>query len=191
MNRETRPAGGPPRLRAPARTAAAALAVLLAGCTPVSSLEAESDAAEPEPIAPARLEGVVFEGYVQGVREIEVRAASAEVDPSTRIALLTDVKISFEDAQRGAIVVHADGARLELASDDFVLLGKVDGTTASGERFVGEEVHYDAKAQKLRSDRPVRVYRQNMSLVGDGMEIDIETRRVTIEGRVRTTVRSK
>ncbi len=142
-------------------------------------------------MAPAVLERVVFEGYVQGEREVEVLAARAEVDPSTRIALLTDVKISFEDARRGAIVVHADGARLELASDDFVLLGKVDGTTASGERFVGEEVRYDAKARKLRSDRPVRVYRQNMSLVGDGIEIDVETRRVKIEGRVRTTVRSK
>ncbi len=137
------------------------------------------------------LEGVVFEGYSRGEREVEVRAAWAEVDPSTRIARLTDVKISFEDARRGAIVVHADAARLELASDDFVLLGKVDGTTASGERFVAEEVRYDAKAQKLRSDRPVRIYRQNMSLVGDGMEIDIETRRLKIEGRVRTTVSSK
>jgi len=173
------------------RAAAAALGILLAGCTPVSSLD--TGAVEPETAAsvPAVLERVVFEGYAQGEREVEVLAASAQVDPSTRIARLTDVKISFEDPRRGAIVVHAEGAHLDLASDDFVLVGSVDGSTASGERFVGEEIRYDAKTETLRSDRPVRVYRENMMLTGDGMVIDVETRRITIQGRVRTKMRPR
>ena len=199
MNPERRPLLAPPsfrgRLRAQGtasrRAAAAVLAVLLAGCSLGSGVDGETDAAPTERAAPAVLERVVFEGYAQGEREVEVLAASAQVDPSTRIARLSGVKISFEDVRRGAIVVKAEGARLDLASDDFVLLGAVDGTTASGERFVGEEIRYDARTRKLRSDRPVRVYRQNMTLTGDGMEIDVETRRVKIEGRVRTTVRSE
>lgn len=170
----------------------AVLATLLcgAGCAPSSTTESpgpETDSA----VSPATLEQVVFEGYRQGNREVEVRATRAEVDPVARVARLHDVKISFADARRGAIVVTAEAARFDLRSDDFVLNGRVEGVTGEGESFEGRDVYYDAKERKLRSAEPVRVYRENLTLTGEGLEIDVDTRRVKIEGKVRTVVRPR
>ncbi len=158
-----------------------------AACAPASTTEAPGAETRAE-VAPARLEQVVFEGYRQGSLEVEVRAASAEVDPLERVARLRDVKISFADARRGAIVIRAEAARYDMRSDDFVLEGRVEGETGEGERFEARDVRYDAKREKLRSDEPVRVYRENLTLSGEGMEIDVATRRVKIEGKVRTVV---
>ncbi len=171
------------------RSCCAAFALLLwsAACAPGSSAEAPGAKARAE-AAPATFDELVFEGYRQGSLEVEVRAASAEVDPVARVARLRDVKISFADARRGAIVIRAEAARYDMQSDDFVLEGRVEGQTGEGERFEARDVRYDAKREKLRSDEPVRVYRENLTLTGDGMEIDVATRRVKIEGRVRTVV---
>lgn len=174
------------------RSCCALFAILLwsTACAPSSTAEAPGEQTQPG-VSPATLERVVFEGYRQGTREVEVSAASAEVDPVARVATLEAVKISFSDARRGAIVVTAESARLDLRSDDFVLNGRVQGLTGAGESFEGSEVRYDAKEKKLRSDEPVRVYRENLTLAGEGMEIDTETRRVKIEGKVRTVVRPR
>lgn len=167
-----------------------ALALALAwtaACAPGATVDAPRGDAEAE-VSPATLERVVFEGYRQGDREVEVRAAGAEIDPVARVARLSDVKISFADARRGAIAVSAETARFDLRSDDFTLEGQVRGLTGEGESFEGRDVVYDAEARKLRSTQPVRVYRENLTLAGEGLEIDVETRRVKIEGKVRTVV---
>ncbi len=158
-----------------------------AACAPGSTAEAPGAAARTE-VAPATLEQVVFEGYRHGSLEVEVRATSAEVDPVARVARLHEVTISFADARRGAIEIRAEAAHYDMQSDDFVLEGRVEGETGEGERFEARDVRYDAKAEKLRSDQPVRVYRHNLTLTGEGMEIDVATRRVKIEGKVRTVV---
>lgn len=171
------------------RSCCAALSMLLWGtaCSPGSTAEVPDEEARAE-VAPATLEQVVLEGYRQGSREVEVRAASAAIDPVARVARLHDVKISFADARRGAIVVRAEAARYDMQSDDFVLEGRVEGRTGEGERFEARDVRYDAKREKLRSEQPVRMYRENLTLTGEGMEIDVATRRVKIEGKVRTVV---
>ncbi len=165
-------------------------ALPIVACAPASTADTEGQTVLTS-APPATLERLVFEGYTQGVREVEVRARRAQVDSATRKAVLEDVRISFEDEQRGAVEISAESARLDLASDDFLLEGRVSGTTGEGERFEGEQVYYEARTKKLRSDRPVRVYRHNLTLAGDAMEIDLETHRVKIEGRVRTVVKPR
>lgn len=172
------------------RSCCAVLTLLLssAACAPSSSVDRIGEATQ-SGVSPATLERVVFEGYRQGEREVEVRAVRAQVDPQARVALLQDVKISFADEHRGAIVVSAEAARFDLASDDFLLSGQVEGLTGEGESFQGRDVRYVAAERKLRSREPVRVFRENLTLAGEGLEIDVETRRVKIEGKVRTVVR--
>jgi LPS export ABC transporter protein LptC len=164
--------------------------LLCASCAPATTVEAPEQDRGSE-ISPATLERVVFEGYQQGAREVEVQAARAQVDPVARVARLYDVKISFADARRGAIVVSSEAAFFDLRSDDFVLEGEVRGLTGEGESFEGRDVRYDAAERKLRSSEEVRVYRENLTLAGEGLEIDVETRRVKIEGKVRTVVRPR
>ncbi len=143
----------------------------------------------PRPSAPAQLTGVVFEGYSAGSREVEVRAARADVDPDQRVVQLQKVQIRFQDPKRGEVRVNADRAEFSLDSDDFVLRDHVEGSTAKGERFTTAEVRYHQAEERLWTDRPVRLYRSNLLVESDGMEIDLSTRRIRLTGSVEAKVR--
>ena len=160
---------------------------LLLGCGPAPDLAGLSGSLQPP--APARLSGVVFESYALGSREVEVRAARAEVDSVKRVVRLERVRIDFMDPQRGRVQVRAKRADFLLDSDDFVLREQVEGSTAEGERFSTAQVRYEQAAQRLWTDQPVRLYRDNLVVEGEGMEIDLSTRRIRLTGKVEARMK--
>ncbi len=160
---------------------------LLLGCGPAPELGGLSEYT-PRP-APARLSGVIFEGYSAGSRELEVRAAHAEVDSVERVVRLERVRIGFQDPRRGYVQIQADRAELFLDSDDFILRDHVEGSTAEGERFTTGQVRYEQAAQRLWTEEPVRLYRDDLVVEGEGMEIDLSTRRIRLIGRVEARMK--
>jgi len=160
-----------------------ALALALAGCE-LAAPGGDSGPSVAE--VPLDLETVSFQGYRVGAREFEVRAGHAQVIAREKV-VMERVHIAFVDAGRGAIEIDAPLAELDLLTDDFVLRGGVEGETAEGERFLTESLQYVREARRLYSDRPVRVIRPNDELAGEGLEIDVETRLLTIR-RVRVVV---
>lgn len=163
---------------------AGGLAALLLGCGPAGEFGPDPELQAP----PVLLQQVLFEGYTGGARDVQIHGARARIEPTERIAHLERVRIEFRDTERGAVEIRAESARIDLREDDFVLLGQVEGSMAAGEEFQTSEVRYDASARRLWTDRPVRVRRRNLTLEGDGMEIDVDRRRIRITGGVRTTV---
>lgn len=161
---------------------------LLAGlaCGPAPDFALLSPTERPPPRA--QLRGVIFEGYAAGTRELVVRAASAEVDPGQRLVELDSVRISFRDPARGQVRIKAERAEFRLDNDDFVLHDRVEGSTAGGERFTTAHVRYEQAAQRLWTDQPVRLYRDNLVVEGEGMEIDLETRKIRLTGSVQARV---
>ena len=168
------------------RCIAAALTAGLPACG--GDLVPRAGARGPVAPPPAIMEGVVFEGYAGRSRQVEVRATRARVDTAERVAHLEGVRILFSDPVRGPVSIRAEAGTLDLADDDFVLHGRVEGEVAEGERFETSEVRYDASRDRLWTDQPVRVTRPNLRLEGDGLEIDVQARRLTIRGHVRTTI---
>jgi LPS export ABC transporter protein LptC len=167
--------------RAPGAIAAVLLA---AACSPADELVLSL----PEPPLPvAKLSDVVFEGYQADARGIEVAAAEASVNLAQGVADLSQVRIEFDEDRRGRIQVRADEARVEIEGSNFVLRGNVRGEAGAGERFATDEIHYDQEARRLWTDSPVRVERASMTLHGEGMELDVPSRRIRIIGRVRVT----
>jgi hypothetical protein len=71
------------------------LALGAAGCLPAD--DAPESLAD-RPVPAAELEGVVFEGFEAGRRDVVVRSRSASVDPTTRIATLEAVQIAKASA---------------------------------------------------------------------------------------------
>jgi LPS export ABC transporter protein LptC len=175
------------------RTAVSALtaALWLAGCAPVDLADDPTTRPETGAMPPAQLENVVFEGYAAGSREAEVRARAAEVDANERRVELLGVRIALDDEQRGTVRIQAESAQFDLDADDFLLRDRVEGTTGRGEHFVTAEVSYEQAAQRLFTDQPVVVHRPDLTLRGDGMELDLETRTLTITGNVRTQVKPR
>jgi LPS export ABC transporter protein LptC len=135
---------------------------------------------------PLDLDTISFQGYRVGAREFEVRAAHAQVIAREKV-VMERVHIAFVDEGRGAMTIDAPQAELDLLTDDFRLRGGVSGETAEGERFTTESLQYVRQARRLYSDQPVKVTRPGDVLAGEGMEIDVETRLLTIR-RVRVVV---
>jgi LPS export ABC transporter protein LptC len=161
--------------------------LLSLACGPAQDLAGFSASLGPPP--PARLRGVVFEGYSAGAREVEVRAARAEVDYVGRVVRLQRVRIDFQDPQHGRIQVRAKRAEFLMDSDDFVLREQVEGSTDQGERFKTAQVHYEQAAQRLWTDQPVRLHREGLVVEGEGMEIDLSTRRIRLIGKVEARMK--
>jgi len=183
------PGGGIEQLR---RAVGAITAVLSLACSaPTEFIDAQAARPEPGGMPPALLENVVFEGYSAGSREVEVRALAAEVDANDRSIELQGVRISLDDEQRGTVQIQAASAQFDLDADDFLLRGRVEGTTGRGEHFVTADVLYEQASQRLFTDRPVVVHRPDLTLRGDGMELDLETRTLKITGNVRTQVKPR
>lgn len=167
----------------------AGLVLALCGCLPAADL--------PDPASPigtpalVKLDGVLFEGFRAGERDVEVRASSADIDPESRVAQLRDVQIAFRDELRGAVQIRAKRARFDLAHDDFLLRGEVEGSTAAGDRFATSELRYERVSNRLWTDRPVSVWRSNLKLEAAGMDMDVTTQSLRVMGRVRTTLESR
>ncbi len=166
--------------------------VLLAGLiAPLLACGAEIaglDTRLPTETPPALLENVVFEAWSGSAREVEVRARRARVETAERVAHLEGVRIEFRDAERGLVEIRAQRGSLDLEADDFVLEGRVEGRIGADERFETSELRYDAAQERAWTDQPVRVTRPSLRLRGDGLEIDVPARRLTIRGNVRTTL---
>ena len=174
-------------LRRFASRIALSASLLALACGPAQDLAGLSASLEPPP--PARLRGVVFEGYSAGAREVEVRAARAEVDYEGRVVRLQRVRIDFQDPQHGRIQVQAKRAEFLMDSDDFVLREQVEGSTDAGERFSTAEVRYEQGAQRLWTDQAVRLHREGLVVEGEGMEIDLSTRRIRLVGKVEARMK--
>jgi LPS export ABC transporter protein LptC len=144
-------------------------------------------AAEPE-LPEATLRGVLFEGFRVGKTAYEVRAVRADVNWNERLARLQEVDIRFHEENRGAVRVRADTGTVNLEHQNFQLVGHVEGTTESGERFFTDRVRYDEQTNSLRGDGPVRIERSGLVFVGDGMTVDLEGREVRFTGSVKATV---
>ena len=137
---------------------------------------------------PALLEGVLFEGFRGGVREVQIRARSAEVDLNTQDVVLDRVSILLtgtEGGEDGPVHVKAAKGRMDLKTDAFVLEGEVVATTAKGERAETARLHYEPERHLLVSHDPVRMISERMHIDAAGLELDVRTRRVRLLGPVR------
>ena len=142
----------------------------------------------PAGLPPAELRGVIFEGFSGGIRDAEVRAAEARIDTEERVAVLRGVNIGFSDERRGRVEIQAERGTLDLDTEDFFLSGGVEGRTALGDRFLTAKLEYRRDGRSLRAVDPVRLDRSNMQLYADGMEFDLEDRRIVLTGKVEALV---
>ncbi len=142
----------------------------------------------PAGLPPAELRSVIFEGFSGGIRDAEVRAVEARIDTEERVAVLRGVNIGFSDERRGRVEIRAERGTLDLDTEDFLLSGGVEGRTAAGDRFSTSQLQYRRDGQKLWSDDPVRLDRGSMQLHAEGMEFDLEDRRVVLTGKVEARI---
>jgi LPS export ABC transporter protein LptC len=110
----------------------------------------------------------------------------ASIDAGGAFARLDEVGIALANSERGEVSIRAGRALLDLAREDVVLEGGVQGTTRAGEHFRTERVRFDRARDELASDGPVELERRGLRVQADGMRLDVEGRRLVLRGSVRT-----
>lgn len=166
-----------------------ALAILLAAIACRSDVPWGREG-PPERRAPlATLEGVVFDGYRAGSRNVRLRAGGARVDWESGRVGLERVRILLPGQTRGPVEVAAAAGSIDLKTRAFSLDGEVVASTADGGRFETRALHYDPERGLLVGDEPVRLVRSRLEVVGTGIELDLGGRTVRLRGPVTARTR--
>ncbi|MFI5317012.1 MAG: LPS export ABC transporter periplasmic protein LptC [Myxococcota bacterium] len=142
---------------------------------------------------PIEMEGVRFEGYHGDLRDVSVIASSAIVDMKSNFADLREVSISFasDDEGAGKISIAAPVGEFHLDVDDFKLSKGVTGETEEGQRFTTDTARYIGSRRVIVSDVPVELRRDNLVVSAAGMEMEVATHRLRLNGNVRARVKPK
>jgi len=141
------------------------------------------------PGADAHIEGVtLLQSGPKG--DLKLTAADAEWSRETQKFRLNDVRIRIlKTSTNGEETLGADitGERGNAATDGraFELEGKVVATTFDGYRLETSDVRYDHATRQILTDAPVSLIGPGLQVSGRGAEVDYETQRVEIRGRVR------
>lgn len=92
------------------------------------------------------------------------------------------VEVRFLDRAGGeALMVQADGLTFYHRSGDLKLSGNLQARDPEGLHFSTDEAYWEEKARVLRSDSPVHVEREDLTLTGQGFEYRPDEGTLTIQ----------
>lgn len=172
---------GPRRARA---FSLIALTVLLAGA-PVA-------AQDPPGLLPSELvlTGMTWLSSENGVNELVVSAARAQMQSGTELARLSGVHARMGSlaggVAEGGMSLRCAAGRFDLQSRDFEASGAVRGATADGRRFRTERLSYRAAEGRAFGEGRVALRDSTGAYEGDGFEFWVrENRFVLRNARVR------
>lgn len=172
---------GPRRARA---FSLIALTVLLAG--------APGAAQDPPGLLPSELvlTGMTWLSSENGVNELVVSAARAQMQSGTELARLSGVHARMGSlaggAAEGGMSLRCAAGSFDLQSRDFEASGAVRGATADGRRFRTESLSYRAAEGRAFGEGRVSLRDSTGAYEGDGFEFWVrENRFVLRNARVR------
>ncbi len=127
----------------------------------------------------------------QGRPQWTLYARSASTFTAQQLIRVRGVRVDFfgEDGKRSSELIAREG-EIHQERRDMIARGGVVLSTDEGTRMSTEELRYLNLANKITSDRLVRVERQGDVLEGVGFESDPGLERFEFRTRVRATVRN-
>jgi LPS export ABC transporter protein LptC len=133
-------------------------------------------------VPPMRLSKMTFVSSEGAFTELTVEADSGLVDTQSNRAQLESVHALWAatDGQNSLDVVCERG-EFDLATNNFVALGRVRGVLGDGRRFESPWMRYDHSKGVAYTDAPVEIVDQGRTLRGGGFRYAVRT------GKLRLT----
>ena len=141
-------------------------------------------AASAEPRSPTLdLSKMTFVASQGGESEVTVWADRARFDTAGDVAALSEVRATVSGQNEEVYFeMTCDRGELDVATNDFLAEGKVDGSMGRGMRFVVDWVRYDHAKGLLYTDAPVVITEEVGTYRGGGFRYDVESRRFRLLG---------
>lgn len=133
-------------------------------------------------VPPMLLSRMTFVSATGEESELLVEAAQAVVDTQTNRAQLESVHAQWMgDDGQVSLDLTCERGEFDLATNDFVAIGDVQGRLADGRRFEGPWVRYDRAGDVAFTDAPVTILDDATTLRGGGFRYSVG------DGRLRLT----
>lgn len=163
-------------------TAALAIALLVAGCGQQEKTSAPSNDGPADALLPdAILKGATIYLYDRGKVTAEIQADSIikyEANDST-VAFALDVN-SYDSVGMVETHVVGDSGIIREKTGELYIYGNVDVTTAEGSRLQSEYLYWDSENELIKSDKFVRITKDQDVITGIGLESDEHLHRIRI-----------
>lgn len=172
----------------PIATLLVALALILNGCGSGNSRHAT---VPPGELPDQEVSDFVLTETDQGRPQWTLYARSASTFTAQQLIRVRGVRVDFfgEDGTRSSELIAREG-EIHQERRDMVARGGVVLSTREGTRMTTEELSYLNLANKITSDRLVRVEREGDVLQGVGFESDPGLKHFEFRTQVRATVRN-
>jgi LPS export ABC transporter protein LptC len=123
----------------------------------------------------------------RGKKECSIEASSANYIGKTSQMVLNDLMVTFFLDDASEITLTADKGNLKTDSNDIEVSGNVVVTNREY-KLLTEGLNYDHDRRVLYSTAPVTISGPEAHLAADKMSLDLNTKKVTLEGSVETTL---
>ena len=151
------------------------------------STVAEPTPESPEPDATLSIGKISHTATRKGKKEWSLEAASANYIGKTSQMVLDDLKVTFFLDDESEITLTADEGILNTDSNDIEVSGNVVVIDREY-RLVTQNLNYTHNRRMLYSTAPVTISGPEAHLTADKISFDLNTKKVTLEGSVETTL---
>lgn len=141
----------------------------------------------PEPDTTLSIGKIHHTATRRGKKEWSLEAASANYIGKTNQMVLADLKVTFFLDDASEITVTADKGTLNTDSNDIEVSGNVVVINREY-KLLTEELNYAHDKRELYSTAPVTISGPEAHLAADKISFDLNTKTVTLEGGVETTL---
>ena len=141
-------------------------------------------AAQAEPRSPMLdLSMMTFVASQGEESEVTVLAEQAHFDTAHDVASLMEVRATVSGGGDDVYFeMTCDRGELDVATNDFLAEGSVEGSLGSGMKFFVDWVRYDHEKALLYTDAPVVIKEQVGTYRGGGFRYDVQKRRFRLLG---------
>ncbi len=148
-------------------------------------MEPVAESAEPE--ATLSVNKIHQTATRDGKKEWSLEASSGHFIDKTRQLILKDVKVTFFLKDKSEILLLADQGILETDSSNIEVTGNVVLDNKEY-KLLTEKLSYDHNQRLLYSKTPVTISGASAKLAAESLRFDIDTKKLTLEGRVATQI---
>ncbi len=148
-------------------------------------MEPVAESAEPE--ATLLVNKIHQTATRDGKKEWSLEASSGHFIDKTRQLILKDVKVTFFLKDKSEILLLADQGILETDSSNIEVTGNVVLDNKEY-KLLTEKLSYDHNQRLLYSKTPVTISGASAKLAAESLRFDIDTKKLTLEGRVATQI---
>lgn len=126
--------------------------------------------------------------YKNGEGKWELKAKEAHFLHKSQIVALKDVFLKLDSVEKNSFTIKGNEGDYFRESGKIILKGDVIGRSANGYQIETSLLIYRQKDESVETDQPIRVVGPFFRVEGDGLYIDLKTKKFMVKENVCTTV---